>query len=204
MLSHEEIRQRARILVVDDQEFPYQALFERDGYAITKWDDVPSMSDLESRNFDLILLDLQGVGRGQSVAGEGFGVLKHLRTTQPALIIIAYSNSNWSLTHQPFFELADATLAKTADYLDFKLAVDDLLAQKFSLGFYLSRIASEVGGSSVSMRRLQKVSRDAILMNRPEKLQSFLSGAVSDDKVVDRALAIAQVAIGIVSLWVKT
>jgi CheY-like chemotaxis protein len=48
--------------VIDDQDFPYKELFERDGYTVTKWDDVHDLAQLESGEFDLILLDLLGVG----------------------------------------------------------------------------------------------------------------------------------------------
>jgi CheY-like chemotaxis protein len=92
----DEIRKRARILVIDDQEFPYAKLFERDGYSIKKWDDVDNLTELEQGDHDLILLDLQGVGKAES-AEEGLGILKHIRTRRPAQIIIAYSNADWPL-----------------------------------------------------------------------------------------------------------
>ncbi len=31
---------RARLLVIDDADFPYLSLFERDGYTMEKWADV--------------------------------------------------------------------------------------------------------------------------------------------------------------------
>lgn len=108
-LSLAEIVKRSRILVVDDQDFPYKELFERDGYQIEKRNDVERMADLEQGAFDLVLLDLHGVGQTQSTE-EGLGLLKHVRTANPAQLVIAYSNADWSLRFQPFFELADAVL----------------------------------------------------------------------------------------------
>jgi len=92
-LSFEEIKKRARLLVVDDNEFPYKELFERDEYQIDKWDDIEKLSKLESGYYDIILLDIQGVGESQSEE-QGFGILKHLRTTTPAQMVIAYSNAD--------------------------------------------------------------------------------------------------------------
>lgn len=108
-VSHQEIVHRARILVIDDGEFPYLELFKRDGYTIEQWRDVTDLPALEAGSFDLILLDLRGVGRAES-RDEGFGLLKHLRATSPAQIVIAYSNSDLSLEYQPFFRDADAVL----------------------------------------------------------------------------------------------
>src|SRR4051794_8873496 len=85
-VSHDEIVRRARILVIDDGPFPYMALFERDGYTIQQWPDVSDLHALETGEFDLILLDLLGVGSAES-SDEGFGLLKHIRQVSPAQIV---------------------------------------------------------------------------------------------------------------------
>jgi len=43
-----EIRKRARLVVVDDGEFPYGQLFRRDDYQLDKWNDVHDLQKLES------------------------------------------------------------------------------------------------------------------------------------------------------------
>src|SRR4051812_42591458 len=114
----DEIVKRARILVIDDGDFAYMPLFERDGYTISKWDDVQDLHALETNEFDVILLDLKGVGVQES-ADEGFGLLKHIREASPAQIVVAYSNADLSLEYQPFFSDADAVLHKTkSDYVE--------------------------------------------------------------------------------------
>src|SRR4051812_27525384 len=116
-IDPKEIMKRARILVIDDEGFPYISLFQRDGYTIELWEDIDDLQALESGAYDLILLDLRGVGRDISSA-EGFGVLRHLRRTSPAQMVVAYSNADLSLAYQPFFDEADATLHKTTDYVE--------------------------------------------------------------------------------------
>jgi len=199
----DEIRKRARILVIDDLEFPYSQLFERDGYVIKKWDDVSNLTELEHGDYDLILLDLQGVGRAES-AEEGLGVLKHIRTRCPAQIIIAYSNADWPLKNQPFFKMADATLQKSADYVEFKEKVDELLRQRFALGFYVSRIQAELASHKQDLPALDKNSRDAILTGRPEQLGKYLRDKVGDTATVDRVIQIANIAVGVANLWKTT
>jgi CheY-like chemotaxis protein len=196
----DEIRKRARVLVIDDQEFPYAKLFERDGYAIKKWDGVDNLVELEQGDYDLILLDLQGVGKAES-AEEGLGILKHIRTQCPAQIIIAYSNADWPLKNQPFFRMADATLQKSADYVEFKENVDELLLKRFSLGFYISRIQIEMEEHKQDVAALDRYSRDAILSGRIEPLAKYLRDKVSDTAAIDRALQIANIAVGVANLW---
>lgn len=58
----ETLRKRARLLVVDDHAFPHTRLFTRDGYHVERWPEIKNLSQLTDGHFDLILLDLQGVG----------------------------------------------------------------------------------------------------------------------------------------------
>jgi len=51
----DEIRKRARIVVIDDTDFLYLQLFKRDGYTVDKWDDVMELQKLESGYYDIIL-----------------------------------------------------------------------------------------------------------------------------------------------------
>lgn len=126
--SAEDLRRRARIVVIDDSPFPYAALFKRDGYTVDVWRDVNDLSKLENGYYDLILLDIQGVGSKQS-ADQGFGILRHLKDANPTQLIVAFSNADWSLKYKPFFDGADAVLPKSADYVDFKRSVDTLLVR---------------------------------------------------------------------------
>jgi hypothetical protein len=199
-ISTDEIRKRARLLVIDDQPFPYEALFQRDGYNLEKWDDVERLTDIETGNYDLVLLDMQGIGRSES-AEQGFGLLKHLKERCPTLIVVAYSNADWGLKYQKFLRLADAVLPKSADYVEFKHRVDDLLASRFSLGFYLSKIALAAEGYDLDPRALEAAAKKSILARDTRTLQRFLQRAVPDNRQVDRVLSIAKIAIGVLQLW---
>lgn len=198
-LTHAEIVKRSRIIVIDDAEFPYLPLFKEDGYSIEKWDDVNDLPRLEKGDFDLILLDLHGVGAGLS-SDQGLGILSHLRKVNPAVVVVAYSNAEWSLEYQPFFEQADAALHKTkADYVEFKRTVDTLLDRRFSKGFFLDRIANAVP-AELSAEIAEKAEA-AILKGDLEGLRRHLTRRVDDQAAVDRVIALAQVAVGVIQIW---
>jgi CheY-like chemotaxis protein len=199
-VSHSEIVRRARILVIDDGPFPYDRLFRRDGYTLEKWSSVKDLSRLERGEFDLILLDLHGVGTNES-ADHGFGILQHLREACPAQIIVAYSNAEWSLEYQPFFRQADAVLAKAADYVTFKRTVDELLDQRFSLGFYLARIEDLVSATDISPHAVRKKAERAILRNDLALLRTYLQRRVDDGALAERVLQVAQTALAAAALW---
>ena len=193
-ISDNEIRKRSRILVIDDFDFPYLKLFKKDNYAIDKWSDVKDLPKLESGYYDIILLDIQGVGREQSPE-QGLGVLKHLRNVNPAQIIIAYSGADWSLKYQDFFQMADATLAKSDDYYLFKRKVDQLLKDRFSLGFYVNRICMIAGDRFKDDQILQKIAREAILRRSTDRLEKYLNKSLENKEIVSLAIKAAKVAI---------
>jgi hypothetical protein len=193
-LTGEDIRKRARILVIDDEEFPYIKLFRKDGFSIDKWPDIKDLPKLESGYYDIILLDIQGVGREQSPE-QGLGVLKHLHNVNPAQIVIAYSSADWSLKYQDFFEMADARLPKSDDYYKFKEKVDQLLKDRFSLNFYVNRICTIAGDRFKDDPKLQKFIRQAILRRSTDRLEQYLNKTVENKEMITLAIKAAKVAI---------
>jgi len=195
-LAIEEIRKRARILVIDDSDFFYLQLFKNDGYTIEKWNDVDDLQKLESGYFDIILLDIQGIGKKQS-KDQGFGILKHIHQACPAQIVIAYSNADFSLKYQDFFKNADATLAKTDDYVDFKRTVDKLLVQRFSMGFYVDRIIKLSGPYLQDISKVKALSEKAIVNGKIERLKDYLHENIDDKDFIAIVLKIVEIAINI-------
>lgn len=195
--SLEEIKKRAKILVIDDSEFAYAPLFKRDGYTIEKWDDVENLEQLENNYFDLILLDIQGVGQNESEE-EGFGILKHIREKSPAQIVIAFSNADWSLKYQGFFDLADSKLAKSQDYVEFKRIVDNLLTQRFNPNFYIEKIERIKGLNPTEKQKIIQAARSSIISGKIELSNNALKGLSKEDGQF--ILAIIQTAVAIASL----
>lgn len=199
-ITDEEIKKRARLLVIDDEEFIYKDLFHRDGYAIDKWDDVEDLSKLEHNYYDLVLLDVMGVGQKLS-ADQGLGILRHIRKTAPTQLVIAFSNSEYSLKYQEFFDEADKVLDKGADYVEFKLAVDKLLRERFSLGFYLNKVLATVGNKVEDPVRLEREAKKAILQADSITLKKYLHAKLSDPRTLDTVIEIVGIAIKVASAW---
>lgn len=193
-MPFEEIKKRSKILVIDDSDFAYLPLFEKDGYTVEKWDDIVDLPRLESGYYDLILLDIQGVGRDRS-AEQGLGILRHLHAVNPAQIVIAYSNADWSLKYQEFFALANATLAKSGDYVEFKRTVDRLLKDRFSLAYYLQKIEALVGDDIPNRDKLRTLAQKAILNGRTETLELFLRKSSDRAEITSLVIQTAKFAI---------
>lgn len=196
-LDLETIKQRGRLLVIDDLDFPYKVLFEKDGYLIDKWDDVKDLHKLETGYYDLILLDLQGVAKELSPQ-EGRGLLKHIKKINPSQIVFAYSNAEWSLKNQDFFQIADKALAKNQDYYVFKQAVDEFLVKRFSIDYYLEKIEKAIPNSSyIDKHKVKFKMKKLILKKETAKIEDYLSSQSLDANTINTIATIANSAIGV-------
>lgn len=198
--TFEQIVGRARILVVDDQEFPYLSLFRRDGYTMTKWRDVNKLSEIEQGKFDVVLLDLQGIGKKLS-HDQGLGVLRHIKAVRPTQVVVAYSNADWPVKYQPFFDLADAVLPKSADYVNFKKSVDDLLQEHFSVGFHLQQLRGELTKAGADDWWARRAAKRAVAGRDPERLARVLRRRGLDQDTISSLIGLVQIAIGVAQIW---
>ena len=139
-IPFDDMKKRTRILVIDDKEFVYLKLFESDGYSMDKWNNIESLQKLEDNLYDIILLDQHGIGLEQSKIKGGMALLKHLKSHNPAQIVIAYSQSKFSLSDLDFFNMSDASLDKNSDYYVFKAKVDELIKKRFTNEYYADLI----------------------------------------------------------------
>ncbi len=180
-LEFSELVKRTRILIIDNLDFEYEKLFVDDNYSITKWDDVKDLPKLEQGLFDIILLDIQGIGRKISDE-QGFGVLKHLKKVNPTQIVIAYSDADYSLKYDEFFKLADDSIDKSKDYLAFKQKIDKFIRVRFSLDYYLDAVHARFPGE-IKKDKLKKVFEQSIKKQNGESLRQTLEkvGAAKDD-----------------------
>lgn len=201
-IPFEEIRKRAKLLVVDDADFPYLALFKRDKYTIEHWRDIESLPSIERGDFDVVLLDINGVGRKHS-ADEGLGILRHLKADFPAQIVIAYSNNDWPLSTREFFDKADATLDKRADYVVFRETIDRQLRRRFSLEYYLDVIGLVSRARGDRATELRHIAEEAILSRDAEAFRNQIGNWGMSTEQVTLAATLVQTAISIFQMFVK-
>jgi len=198
--SLEVIRKTARLLVIDDQTFTPQRLFTRDGYHVERWSKVENVSQLTDDHFDLILLDLHGVGLSESPERQGLGILQHVKQTNPTQLVIAYSAQPWNITNRDYFALADAVFEKGDDYLAYKKKVDDLLLRRYSVGYFIAKMNQELGDVAASSPKAVAKALAAIRRGSTSQLRSYLEKSIQDKGTIDRVIAIIGIAIKIIRM----
>lgn len=176
--SFQDIKKRARILIIDDDVFQYLELFRSNGYNVEHWKDVDNLDRLERGDFDVILLDIQGVGKKIS-DDQGAGVLQHLKRKNPSQLVIAYSNADFTMRYQQFFSMADASLEKSADYSQFQLQLDDLLKRRFDIDFYCREMLVAAGKGPAEIERLMPEIKASIVSADKSKIEALLGDSIS-------------------------
>jgi CheY-like chemotaxis protein len=196
-LPFDLLKKRTRILIIDDENFEYMPLLQKDGYSIDKWNDLvdEKVTELENGLYDIILLDIQGVGKDFS-RNQGLGILMHLKKINPAQIIVAYSNSDYNLKYQDFFKLANDVIEKSQEYFHFKEIIDKNIKLRFSYEYYLTLILGKLD-KSTDNKKINTLIRKSIKHNRSVIINKYLNSNNIDKETITFIINIISSAIQI-------
>ena len=196
----EELRKRARILVVDDDEnsFPVE-LLKKEGYAIDYWPKIESLSKLERGDYDIIILDIGGVAKEYS-SEDGLGVLEHLKEVNPSQIVVAFSGQSFDLSKNRFWQLADDSLSKPVDATKCKRMIDNLLQTKMTLHNYWQaavQILKAEGVSDDKIKNLEKKVVDTLQRKEKTDVQTMLNSVCNNTDIAVRLIKVVMKIIAI-------
>jgi DNA-binding response OmpR family regulator len=160
-LVFDELVKRTRILVIDDKddEFPFEFM-RKQGYSIDHWKDVIDLGKLEAGFFDIIILDIGGVGTALDASKEGIAVLTHIKRVNPSQVVVAYSGQSHESSKIDFFRLADAYVSKPATAIDWKERIDDLVRTTMTTQYYWGVLRSALEIQGVSEKRIKALETE--------------------------------------------
>jgi DNA-binding response OmpR family regulator len=158
-LPGREMVKRTRIVVIDDERttFPFEVL-QQQGYSIDHWPDINDLGKLEQGFYDIIILDIGGIGRELDEDTEGIAVLRHLKKRNPAQVVVAYSGQSYESAKIPFFQLADQYVPKPTSAITWKEIIDDLIRTKVTVGYYwetMRQLLRDAGAGHKAIRTVE-------------------------------------------------
>ncbi|MGB2806854.1 MAG: hypothetical protein WBC22_03885 [Sedimentisphaerales bacterium] len=167
-----DLIKRTRIVVIDDDKntFPIDVL-SRQGYSIDYWPDIDDLPKLERGFYDIIILDIVGIGHELDKENEGVAVLRHLKNINPSQIIVAYSGQSHESSRIPFFKLADQYVPKPTPAITWKEIIDDLITNKLTLIHYWSSLSSMLKNNGATNRQIKKIEYEFIKAAKGRKIQ---------------------------------
>lgn len=181
-----EIRKRARILFIDDEDVPQIKVLKKEGFAIDQWKDIKNLKNIEDGNYDIIFLDIGGVGEGYSREGA-IGVLKDIKKSNPSVVLIAFSGQKFAIEQTKFFQLADDVLNKDARAVEIKNRIEDFLKEKFSVTFYWTRIKELLSHYGVESPKISKVEHElykSMIGKDPKSFVAWVKKSFKDAELI--------------------
>ncbi len=77
------------------------------------------IDDFLRKKYNVLILDIQGVGQNISPQSEGWGILKYLKQANPNLVVIMFTGAEWSITkYKDEASVADDFIGKDLEFLD--------------------------------------------------------------------------------------
>lgn len=159
----EEIRKRIKLVVVDDEEdsFPTQ-LLSSNGYTIEWWNEIDDrrLQRLERNEFDIIILDINGIADKSISKDDGIGVLERIKQVNPAQIVVAFSGQEYDIEKSHFFQMADDRLRKPVDFIKAKNLIDRIIDQKITLSYFWESLNNYLQREGISNRQIRKLEKE--------------------------------------------
>lgn len=101
------------ILVIDDNKFEYLDHLKNHKFEMTYFEDIQSIESVQG--YEIILCDINGIGKIFSSKYGGAHVISEIRKKYPFKTIIAYSGHSHNADYNKFFQLADFSVKKDID-----------------------------------------------------------------------------------------
>ena len=93
-------REDAKMVVVDDQDFPYLDILRQHKFNIDTLNDITSLTTIEA--YDVVLCDLNGVGKSFSRQYQGAYLVKEIYKRYPFKIIISYTGISFDARYNEY------------------------------------------------------------------------------------------------------
>lgn len=200
--SDRDRRSLVPIAVIDDELFAAQQTLKNNGYDINVLGDIKNLDEVE--NYNIILCDLQGVGRHLDGKNQGAFLINEIKRNSPEKFVIAYTGGALSdeITTKAN-ESADAFLRKDADVQEWRDKLDDYIERVSNPIIVWRRQRDALVRKNVSTLDILKLEDAFVkaIQKRDPYIFSKLSGSfdIKDDA---RAIAQSLIASGIFKLLV--
>ena len=182
----EQLKLKARIALVDDDEISHVKRLQKDGYNIVDLPDITEIDDFIRRKYHVVILDIQGIGKNLSETTEGWGILKYLKTECPHLVVIMFTGADWSVTkYKHLVDLADDFIGKDLEFLDFKSKLDAAIKKAFSPKFHFDIEKKRLMQEITNAETFEKISSIVNKYGRDrEKAIKEIKKITSNDEII--------------------
>lgn len=145
--NQDEIKAICKILFIDDKSFPLVDILKSEGWKhVTRIKDVDALEQPEVKEANIIIVDIQGVGKKLKFKDEGLGLIIALKEKFPGKKVIVYSAEDQGKIQafHPGIDKADKRLSKNSDPYEFQVVIENFSNELFSLSECVKRIQNQI------------------------------------------------------------
>lgn len=145
--NQDEIIGICKILFIDDKSFPLVDILKNEGWKhVTRIKDVDALEQPEVKEANILIVDIQGVGKKLKFKDEGLGLIIALKDKYPSKKVIVYSAEDQGKIQafHPGIDKADKRLSKNSDPYEFQVVIENFSNELFSLSECVKRIQSQI------------------------------------------------------------
>lgn len=110
-ITQKQYRHKQKLLIIDDDEFPWKDDIEKAGYSATHM--IDAHPELDFSNYTIILCDIEGVGKHLGLGKSGLDLMKSIKANYPLKPVVIYSGKMSIVQAKAY---TDLTLNKDADF----------------------------------------------------------------------------------------
>jgi DNA-binding NtrC family response regulator len=193
-----QLKHKARIAIVDDEDVPHAIRLRRDGYNIADFPDIDYIDSFLKNEYHIIILDIQGVGKKLDSTSDGWSILKYIKEKSPHTIVLLFTGVEWSLRYRDLADLSDDYLTKDIEFLNFKEKLDKAIEKAFSFKYHFEvekkKFEKELSGKSIeevqeilfthgrdkekAMREVRKISSNVNIMSLADNFLSISNSII--------------------------
>lgn len=119
------LRDKVKIVAIDDEGFEYAEVLRRHGFNITVLNDITDINAVET--YPIVIADIAGVGLSFQSPFQGAHVIAEIKKRYPNKYLIAYTGQRFDASYNRFFALCDTSMRKDAESQDWVEALDEAI-----------------------------------------------------------------------------
>lgn len=182
--SIDQLRDRIKILLVDDERYDIIEILRNRGYRIYYKEDITYT--IETEPFDLILLDINGIADKFASTKQGFGFALEVKKIYPQKIVVSFSGvSDPKINEQ--LDKIDGYIAKDTDVDMWCIRLDNLIKRYCDPEYQWNAICSKLKDSGVSkevIEELKTVYMESLDSNSFDNIKNAFIENVNDSKLI--------------------
>ena len=185
-------RSHCKIAMIDDNAFEYEAILKRHDFFVQRFSDIEDIKAMAE--YEIILCDIEGVGKRFSEKYQGAYIIKELRKHYPHKFLIAYSSKSFDASFNDYFKIADFVLKKDIDSEEWIEKLDEAISKVADPIYQWKKVRQYLLDSDIPLQNIQELENDYVT-NISSKTDNFpkqsILSKISSNEIKNIILSLA-------------